>query len=152
LVCVIAAVLQLRRAASSQSGPIAAQHRAWLRLRRPAPGSWPMVWKETFVERGLNLGRIGWLCVILIAAATLVPVLGRHSLSQRPRLRVEVVEAFDVWGRLIVTGAASFALLGVAIQAAGTISRERERHTLDTLLGTSLTREEILFGKWIGAF
>ncbi len=42
-------------------------------------------------------------------------------------------------------------LLGVAIRAAGSVSGERARHTLDDLLATPLSNRDIIHGKWLGS-
>jgi ABC-type transport system involved in multi-copper enzyme maturation permease subunit len=159
LFCATAAVLRLRRAAWARVRPA---RRPWLgrlfRLR-PTPALWPMLWKELFVEPGLRLGRLGWTCVALVVLASLVPVARpyayflrhQYALEYRLEMRAEALEAFDIWGRLMVAGGACLALLGVAARAAGSVSGERERHTLDSLLTTPLTRRRVLFAKWLGS-
>jgi ABC-type transport system involved in multi-copper enzyme maturation permease subunit len=42
-------------------------------------------------------------------------------------------------------------LLGVAVRAAGAVGGERDRDTLVSLMGTPLTTQEILWGKWWGS-
>jgi ABC-type transport system involved in multi-copper enzyme maturation permease subunit len=147
LLCVTVAVLRLRRAAWPRSRP---DRKGWLgrlRLPRPAPALWPMLWKELFVEPRLRLGRVGRVCVVVVILASLVPVWWFHTGYSWS----DSLVALDVWGRLLVTGGVCLALLGVAVHAAGSISGERERHTLDSLLTTPLTRGEILFAKWLGS-
>jgi ABC-type transport system involved in multi-copper enzyme maturation permease subunit len=153
LLCVTAAVLRLRRAAWPRSRP---DRKAWLgrhRLLRPRIALRPMLWKELFVESRLRLGRFGWTCVVLVVLASLVPVMWFYVWTsyRGPHYDAIVRDACNVWGRLIVTGGACLALLGVAIHAAGSISGERERHTLDSLLTTPLTPRDILFAKWLGS-
>jgi ABC-type Na+ efflux pump permease subunit len=46
---------------------------------------------------------------------------------------------------------ACLTLVGVAIRAAGSISGERDRQTLDGLLLTPLRRDDMLRGKWLGS-
>jgi hypothetical protein len=106
-----------------------------------------MLWKELFVEPRLRLGRVGRVCVVVVMLASLVPVWWFHTGYSWS----EPLVALDVWGRLVVTGGACLALLGVAVHAAGSISGERERHTLDSLLTTPLTRGGMLFAKWLGS-
>jgi ABC-type transport system involved in multi-copper enzyme maturation permease subunit len=149
LLCVTAAVLRLRRAAWPRSRPARGTWLGRLRLPRPAPALRPMLWKELFVEPGLRLGRFGWVCVVLVVLASLVPVVwhyvGHHYHGAYIR------DAIDIWGRLLVTAGACLALLGVAVHAAGSVSSERERHTLDSLLTTPLPLREILLAKWLGS-
>jgi ABC-type Na+ efflux pump permease subunit len=45
----------------------------------------------------------------------------------------------------------SLLLLAVAMRAAGSVTSERSRQTLDDLLTTPLTNREIILGKWLGA-
>jgi hypothetical protein len=49
------------------------------------------------------------------------------------------------------TGVACLMFLWIAVRAAGSISGERDRQTLDTLLTSPLGSAEILYGKWLGS-
>jgi ABC-type transport system involved in multi-copper enzyme maturation permease subunit len=149
LFCVTAAVLRLRRAAWPRSRPARGTWLGRLRLPRPVWALRPMLWKELFVEPGLRLGRFGWACVVLVVLVSLVPATGYYC--QPDSDRADARDAFDIWSRLMVTGGACLGLLGVAVRAAGSISGERERHTLDSLLTTPLPLREILFAKWLGS-
>jgi ABC-type Na+ efflux pump permease subunit len=62
-----------------------------------------------------------------------------------------VEEAVNQWVRSVGTIVASLVLLGIGIRAAGAVSGERERQTLDSLLTSSLMTKEILFAKWLGS-
>src|SRR5262249_61815504 len=42
-------------------------------------------------------------------------------------------------------------LIGVAVRAAGSITGERDRQTLDSLLTSPLDSNDILTGKWLGS-
>jgi ABC-type Na+ efflux pump permease subunit len=53
--------------------------------------------------------------------------------------------------RYLGTFVACLLLLGVAVRAAGSISGERERQTLDSLLSSPLSNQDILWGKWLGS-
>jgi ABC-type transport system involved in multi-copper enzyme maturation permease subunit len=160
IACLATAVLKLRRAASPRVRPAAASWPAHLqrRLLRSVLARWPMLWKEIGEPR-FSLGRIGWCCVILIVLATLVPALwpsirslnGGYDPWYQLKLQADTLIGLDIWGRLVATSGACLALLSVAIHAAGSISRERERHTLDSLLTTPLTPKEIQFAKWLGS-
>jgi ABC-type transport system involved in multi-copper enzyme maturation permease subunit len=152
LVCVTAAALRLRRMAWSAFRPA-----SWRWMRVPLPRyvltRWPMLWKEAFAERSFPLGRTGWVCVCLILLASLVPV-GRKAWDHRQGAHLyseDLRDAIEIWGRLLFTGGAGLALIGVAVHAASSISRERERRSLDNFLMTSLTAGEILFSKWLGS-
>src|SRR5262249_50329501 len=73
---------------------------------------------------------------------------GRMLLAERWRL---LSELFHPWVRVMGTLVASLMLVGVAVRAAGGISGERERQTLDGLLTSPLESHDILFGKWLGS-
>ncbi len=59
-------------------------------------------------------------------------------------------EVATVLTNVLLPAFVSVGVLRLLLRAAGTISRERENQTLDTLLTTPLTNEEILRGKWRG--
>jgi hypothetical protein len=46
---------------------------------------------------------------------------------------------------------ACLTLLGVGVRAAGSVSGERDKQTLDGLLTTPMTSEEMLWAKWLGS-
>jgi ABC-type transport system involved in multi-copper enzyme maturation permease subunit len=158
LVSVTGATLWLRRAAWPRHRPSGTGWFRRLRLPRPALKGCPSLWKELFLEPAFRLGGFGWTCVAVILAVSLAAVYWRYlhywhsgyDLSS-PDLQADLREKLDVWGRLVVTAGASLTLLGVAIRAAGSISGERDRHTLDCLLTTPLPRHRLLFAKWVGS-
>jgi ABC-type transport system involved in multi-copper enzyme maturation permease subunit len=125
-------------------------------MPRPSVGGKPMIWKEVILEAGLGFNRLGRIVVALIILASFLPALwivypylvGNIS-SQQPWMRVE--EAFNQWIRSVGTIVASLVLLGIGIRAAGAISGEREKQTLDNLMTTPLATKEILFAKWLGS-
>jgi hypothetical protein len=57
----------------------------------------------------------------------------------------------NTWVRVAGTGLASIALLAVAIRAAGSVSGEREKQTLEGLLASPLDSRDIIWGKWVGS-
>jgi ABC-type transport system involved in multi-copper enzyme maturation permease subunit len=61
------------------------------------------------------------------------------------------VEEMNVWARIVGAGIACLMLLGVAVRAAGSISGERDRGTLNGWLATPLGSDAILFSKWLGS-
>jgi len=62
-----------------------------------------------------------------------------------------VEETTNIWVRAIGTIVACLALLSVAVRAAGSITGERERQTLDGLLTTQLSIDAIFFSKWLAS-
>jgi len=59
--------------------------------------------------------------------------------------------AMNMVARYLGTFMAYLLLAGVAVRAAGSISGERERRTLDSLLSSPLSNQEILWAKWLGS-
>jgi ABC-type transport system involved in multi-copper enzyme maturation permease subunit len=61
------------------------------------------------------------------------------------------VEEMNVWARVVGAGVSGLMLIAVAVRAAGSISGERDKQTLDDLLTTPLDSDSILFAKWLGS-
>jgi ABC-type transport system involved in multi-copper enzyme maturation permease subunit len=53
--------------------------------------------------------------------------------------------------RIIGSSMGCFMLLGIVFTAVGSVSREREQHTLESLLTLPIEREDILWAKWLGS-
>jgi ABC-type transport system involved in multi-copper enzyme maturation permease subunit len=173
VVCLMAATALLRRKALGEEPPprpyivaaaarrLAAQGRPdeLLRLhvrsatpRRPRVSDAPMLWKEVHIETGprlrgaaqallwsllvglVGLAALGFLMVVVFGVAT-----GHLS------------EASNGWVRVVATPVACLTFLGIAVRAAGSLTSERERRTLDGLLTSGLSNEAILGGKWLGS-
>jgi ABC-type transport system involved in multi-copper enzyme maturation permease subunit len=116
----------------------------------------PMLWKEINIEAGLGFNRLGRIVVAFIILASFLPALwiGYHYLFdargfQQPWARVE--EAVNEWVRSVGTIMATLVLMGIGIRAAGAVSGERDKQTLDSLLTSPLRTQEILFAKWLGS-
>ncbi len=60
-------------------------------------------------------------------------------------------DGVNVWIRTMVNNVMCLMLLGVALAAATTITREKERQTLEVLQTTPLDSWEILLAKWLAA-
>jgi ABC-type transport system involved in multi-copper enzyme maturation permease subunit len=113
---------------------------------RPPVGDDPLVWRERHV---LDWPRIFHHPRLIPGLVTLGVALGT--------LLVWVVRALAVPGGgtgngtlalVLVTGLAGWALLAVATKAASSVSRERQRGTLDVLLTLPVERRAILEAKW----
>jgi ABC-type transport system involved in multi-copper enzyme maturation permease subunit len=111
-----------------------------------------MLWKELSYERHANYlnpgslqkGDLGLLATaLLFFFALCVFYLGTASAETL----AEINQGFF---RNLALPVGSLFFLAVALRAATTVSRERERQTLENLLTTPLDREEILFAKWLG--
>jgi ABC-type transport system involved in multi-copper enzyme maturation permease subunit len=126
----------------------------WRWMPRPAFRGKPMLWKEIVLESGLGFNRLGRIVVALIILASFLPALRiiwpfLVGDPRQPWIRVE--EAVNQWVRSVGTIVASLVLLGIGIRAAGAVSSEREKQTLDSLLTSPLLTKEILFAKWLGS-
>jgi ABC-type transport system involved in multi-copper enzyme maturation permease subunit len=124
---------------------------------RPQVHNQPMVWKELYVEGGLRTGWLGRILILLLVLLSFVPVLFiLHDYLSSPTFGMgdrwhRLGWTMNFWVRWVSTIMACLALLGVAVRAAGSISGERDRQTLDGLLLSPLLTDEILFGKWVGS-
>jgi ABC-type transport system involved in multi-copper enzyme maturation permease subunit len=158
--CTTWAVLRLRIVALTQTYGKAqkrTQARRWWVWARPRVGLRPMIWKEVHAERGLSLNLFGRLIMLLLIIVTFIPPAwilvemiletldGDHSWERW------FAEAMNAWVRVAGAVVACLGLLGVAVRASGSISGERDRQTLESLLTSPLGSTEILFAKWWGS-
>jgi ABC-type transport system involved in multi-copper enzyme maturation permease subunit len=117
-------------------------------------GAWPLLWKEIIVDGGGRRHRLGWLGFGIFAAVVFLPPvhllywIGSFELGQ---WREGLKDLINVWVRVVSVFIGCFMLLQVAVRAAGAISGERSRQTLDGLLSTPLESHAILFAKWLGS-
>ncbi len=116
----------------------------------PPVGNFPLFWKEVYqgskdvfsreLEGGLRR-TWRWLFVVLFVGALWVWT-GRSATKDFPILdlaRVALVLAAAVW------------CVGTAFRAAGSVSLERDRRTLDVLLTLPSGRTALLGAKWLGS-
>src|SRR5712692_7037532 len=150
------AVARMRAVAMTETIVRKSRAGRWRWLLRPGMRGKPMMWKEVILEAGLGFNRLGRIVVALIILASFLPALWivypyvvGNVPSTQPWIHVE--EAVNQWVRSVGTIVASLVLLGIGIRAAGAVSGEREKQTLDNLLTTPLATKEILFAKWLGS-
>jgi ABC-type transport system involved in multi-copper enzyme maturation permease subunit len=160
-------VVRLRPLALAQ-GPGGETKRQRRGRRLPALGRRPMFWKEVFAEPGMRLHLVLRVLLVLIVLASFVPPV-LFTASYLPELLYAPIEP-DPGGRnyyqnpwtnyresmsawVVATGGVlgTVLLLMAAARAAGSITGERARHTLDDLLTSPLTNAEIVNAKWWGA-
>jgi len=154
LTCVVWAVLRLRAVALKQaSGPPPRR----FKVRESAAqrvGDDPMLWKEAFAKVRVRSGWLARLGAAILVGGPLLPGLGIVGMAIWYFVDIgwdELSEAMYNWVRIAGTSVACLMLLAVAVRAAGSISGERERQTLDTLLTTPIDSTDILFAKWLGS-
>src|SRR5262249_7207717 len=114
----------------------------------------PMVWKELFIDAGIHRGPVGMLLTGLLVALVLWPavhVVYWYGSPWPPGTDSRFMDLVNLWVRGLTMVLGCLMLLQVAVHAAGSVSGERERQTLDGLLATPLTNRSILFGKWLGS-
>jgi len=132
-------------------------------VTRPEIGDSPVLWKEVFVDTGLRLAGLGRIIVIALVAMSFVPVGfifyftmidpsgGRPSGPWWSSDRWgDFAQGMNAFVRVTGTVVSSLVFLAVAIRGAGSISGERDRHTLDALLTTPMSARTIVWGKWWG--
>jgi ABC-type transport system involved in multi-copper enzyme maturation permease subunit len=170
LFCCLWAIYRVRPVALKQTYGKAKKHSLGVRFwDRPTVTNWPMVWKEVFAEPGMRFNWLGRTIGIILLVICFVPavwiltdfylelfhpvVIGQPSLPVRNRWErwERLGEEMNIWVRCTSTTLASLMLLGVAVRAAGSVSGERDRQTLDALLASPLSCDSILFAKWAGS-
>jgi ABC-type transport system involved in multi-copper enzyme maturation permease subunit len=169
--CLGGAIVRLRSATRRQVEGTGRRRRIEVQVR---PRVWhqPLLWKEFFVEADLRLrwpAKLGIACFFLLI---LVPALrsvgmtldrGMHqflhaldlqglntpggSIRTRSYQWEELREGMDLWVSVVVAVEICVVLLIMTVRAAGSISGERARHTLDALLTTPLDVRSILLAK-----
>jgi len=160
LCCTAWAVVRLRVVALKQAGKGVSRGRARRLGRRPDIGSQPVAWREVYVERGYHFNHWARLIVAALVLVSFAPALetlrdlANDVLTGRgvsPLWRSQLRLAMSAWVQQMGTLVACLSLVGVAVRAAGSISGERDRQTLDGLLLTPLRRDDMLRGKWLGS-
>jgi ABC-type transport system involved in multi-copper enzyme maturation permease subunit len=166
VVCAGWAVVRLRAAARRQAegeGARAPAPRKAAGAPAPAPavatrrpvGDRAMLWKEVFAEPGLRLPRFARVLLWLVALGSFAPAL--FWIAQYidrfpfPPPRSGLGRHMSEWALAVGTSLECLLLLAVAARAAGSVSGERDRGTLDSLLASPLSDNEILFAKWAGS-
>lgn len=125
---------------------------AWTQKRLPCVGTEPMRWKELYAEPMFRFSRTGVVVVGTVVAVSLILGLFITFLVLMGSLGTERAERNM---NRVVGGLGTFVgclmLAGVAVRAAGSVSGERERQTLDGLLSCPLDNGAILRAKWLGS-
>ncbi|HEV2949877.1 MAG TPA: hypothetical protein VGX70_21040 [Gemmataceae bacterium] len=120
---------------------------------RPPVTVHPILWKEMFVD-ALGRRRL-WskLSSGILLAGVFLPAV--HLLCFFGRIRPlgpndQLIALLNYWVRGASALIGSAMLVGVAVRAAGCVSGERDRQTLDGLLATPMHSRTILWEKWLG--
>jgi ABC-type transport system involved in multi-copper enzyme maturation permease subunit len=142
------AVLRLRQLGTEPERPTPAVTEKAVPTSAPHPpvGDYPMFWKEVHTDRGLAGRGVTYLLVggVVMASLLLLPWDRRESWESLSR-------ALNAWTRILTVILSCVLFLQVAVRAAGSVRGEKDRDTYDSLLTTTLTSSEILWGKWLGS-
>jgi ABC-type transport system involved in multi-copper enzyme maturation permease subunit len=120
-----------------------------LSLRRwPPIGKDAVLWKEMYTEFYIkppsSLEFVTCLAALVVCSVPVLLLAASHE-------HRELGEGAHSWIRGIGIALACVIFLLVGLSAAGRISREREKRTLESLLMLPLERSAILFAKWWGS-
>lgn len=158
--CLSWAVLRLRGVALAQGSTTKRAKRGRRIAPRPPVGLRPMIWKELRVEGNPRFGWFGYAFVMLLIAASFVPVgvifynfafdTNNNWVGLYGGKWDEFSQAINVWLRITNGLVGSLMLLAVAVRAAGAVSGERDRDTLTSLLTTPISTGEIVWAKFWG--
>ncbi|OAI50466.1 hypothetical protein AYO44_05565 [Planctomycetaceae bacterium SCGC AG-212-F19] len=165
LACCYRATRLLRRIALQPEAPLPLWRRPGVefppRLHRPRLGNRsPLLWKEMHADAPIGTHRfsallmylqivLGWFLVVVFLCGIMSFGFGVWDLEDLhwPSLMTHLNGLVRGLGVFLAT----LMLLAVAGYAPGSMSRERERHTLDALLTLPIDRADIVFAKWLGA-
>jgi len=115
-----------------------------------------MLCKELHCEGNARTTWIGWFLFSMLLAATFLPafiIIYNARLDQyQPVTRYDGLAVYmNRWGRMCNVVVGSLTILAVAVRASNSITSERDKQTLDTLLTTPLDSTAILHAKWLGS-
>lgn len=120
--------------------------------RLPRVTDQPMIWKEVFAEPTFRFNRTGMVVTATFVSISLILCTFVLICLFSFGWSTGTMNLYMNSGaRSLGTFIACLLLMGVAVRAAGSLSGERDRDTLVSLLSTPLEDGEILWGKWLGS-
>jgi hypothetical protein len=160
--CLVAAVLGLRPVV--QGGAVSRKGRRpprpvlpppverYMRPRRlPLVGDNPLLWKEMYLDQHFSWERVHpALAMMLVFVAVCAGSIGVTVVLVPLGSSQSWAPAVNLWVRTVGTAAAVGLWLVQGFYGASSVSRERERRTLDSLLTVPEGRNTLLFAKWLG--
>jgi hypothetical protein len=163
VVCLGLAIGRLRRSALQEAADSARQTAARAnvlpRLRlvplRGWVAAWPLLWKEIIVDIGARPGWLRRLFHGVVVALILWPAVHLANwyggFVSHERWWEGMREPLNLWTCTVGVLIGGPLLLLVGVRAAGSVSGERARQTLDGLLTTPFEANTIVFAKWLGS-
>jgi ABC-type transport system involved in multi-copper enzyme maturation permease subunit len=119
---------------------------------RPTVRDRPILWKELYAEPVLHLDGAGGVAAI-IATGLFLPIgytilMGFSLAVSTQGVVSRATHPLAAYGGSLV---GCVLLVGIALKAGSSISRERMHRTWDNLLTSTLDNQTILFEKWLGS-
>jgi ABC-type transport system involved in multi-copper enzyme maturation permease subunit len=154
LLCLLASLVGLRLWARWQASGRSrkAYVIAFTQKRLPRVSGRPMLWKELYSEPLFRLGEAAQ--IIITTFIVLCLVFGAFVLISVVTVGLMLGNMGQSMNRTVCimgTAVATLMVLGTAVRAAGAISGERDRQTMDTLLTTPIENDSIVWSKWWGS-
>lgn len=150
-VTVSLAVVRMRPVALGEAGGGKKGEKA--RRALPAVSDPPMVWKEKYCGSKLRFRWWGKAMVLLLVFLSFAPALAiwaRHTDATAGWMRGSLAGEVNEYVRVVGTIVACFVLFAATLRGAVAVRIEKDKDTLDALLTSPLSTQEILFGKWLG--
>src|SRR5262249_48601145 len=120
--------------------------------RKPPIGASPMLWKELYAEPVLRFHRGGLIVAASVASTGIIMLIYVSAVIIMVMWYLgSMAMAMNAWARWLGMSIGSLLLLGVALRAATSISGERDRNTLESLLASPIDARTILRSKWLGS-
>jgi hypothetical protein len=116
--------------------------------KRPPVGNRPVYWKMLWCDARPTKSRMGRTITRFIYVLSFAPVFVVIGFAAYYGSAVGVAYSVNFYVRMVVTIVICGMMLFVAGTTGGCIGRERSKQTLDDLLLTDLTTDEILKQKW----
>src|SRR5207248_1333102 len=135
LICIAWSIARVRAIALKQTSAGSTAKTRWWHWLRPSVGTYPMLWKEFFIEGRVRVNWLVWGAMSVLVVVTLgsgLWVVGDHLVSllegrQQPWRNLS--DEMKWWFRFAGTFTVCLLLLMVGVRASTSITTERERDT-----------------------
>jgi ABC-type transport system involved in multi-copper enzyme maturation permease subunit len=146
------AIVRFRRTFQLQAyGRLLKDTKSWGRWR-PKLGDSPLFWKEVFTDAPATRGRLRWILMRLLVAASFLPlVVIESNRSLYFQTQDYVFRNYFDFTTMMGSAVLCLLLVRVVIHSALVYSRERDQQTMDSLLTCPVSAEAIAGSKWLGS-